>query len=391
MMLLQVSDALYGVSRTSTVVTTFVIGVAATAALIFVGTLIARSRQPRSAAAAAQYSAALFKRAGRNVGLSPAQVDTLENLVRVTRVKQPFLVFTSAGLLDDTLKKGLYSIDAARGLSDEERENRRTVLFQIKQTIEGNARKGASLGSTTFLRPGQVLSITPEGGAPFSSKVVSNMKDFLTTSVPAMPAGGGDSRWIRGTKLSVYLWRENDAGYSFVSKVLGYDTVKGIPSVLIQHSRTLRREQRRRNRRRELLRACFCYPIRITETGEGRKIQRKAVVEQSQRTLGTIVDLSAGGCAVQTTTPVEKGRLVMVEFDIDRRQAIRVFGKVVQVRKQPGKSGMMNIMFTRVTRQHLNRISEFVYDFSRPTTVGQAREQMDRAPGRGELPTPHRS
>jgi c-di-GMP-binding flagellar brake protein YcgR len=236
-----------------------------------------------------------------------------------------------------------------------------------------------------------VLSITPEGGTPFSSKVVSNMKDFLTTSVPPTPAGGGDSRWMRGTRLSVYLWRQNDAGYSFESKVLGYDTVKGVPSVLIQHSRTLRREQRRRNRRRELLRACFCYPIRITETGEGRKVERKAVVEQSERTLGTIVDLSAGGCAVQTTTPVEKGRLVMVEFDIDRRQAIRVFGKVVQVRKQPGKSGMMNIMFTRVTRQHLNRISEFVYDFSRPTTVGQAREQMDRAPGRGELPTPHRS
>ncbi len=45
----------------------------------------------------------------------------------------------------------------------------------------------------------------------------------------------------------------------------------------------------------------------------------------------------------------------------------------------------MHVMFTRVTRQYLNRISEFVYDFSRPGTVGQAREQMDRAvPGRGE-------
>jgi hypothetical protein len=42
-------------------------------------------------------------------------------------------------------------------------------------------------------------------------------------------------------------------------------------------------------------------------------------------------------------------------------------------------------MFTRVTSQYLNRISEFVYDFSRPGTVGQARQQMDRAvPGRSE-------
>ena len=390
MILLQVSDALNGVSRSSSVITTFVIGVAATVLLIFIGTLIARRRQPGSTADGG-YNGAAFRRAGKSVGLSAAQVGALENLVLATKVRQPFLVFTSAGLLDDTLKKGMYSIDAARDLSEEERENRRTVLFQIKQTIEGNARKGASLGSTTFLRPGQVLSITPEGGAAFASKVVSNMKDFLTTSVPALPAGG-NSRWMRGTKLSVYMWRENDAGYSFVSKVLGYDTVKGIPSVLIQHSRTLRREQRRRARRRELLRPCFCYPIRITETGEGRKMERKAVVEQSQRTLGTIVDISAGGCAVQTSTPAAKGKLVMVEFDVDRRQALRAFGKVMQVKKRGGRGGTMNIMFTRVTRQHLNRISEFVYDFTRPTTVAQARQQVDRSvPGLGELPTQRRS
>jgi c-di-GMP-binding flagellar brake protein YcgR len=188
---------------------------------------------------------------------------------------------------------------------------------------------------------------------------------------------------MRGTPLSVYLWRDNDAGYSFVSKVLGYDTVKGIPSVLIQHSRTLRREQRRRNRRREIMRQCFYYPIRIVETGQGRKMERKASVEQSMRTLGIVVDLSAGGCAIQTMNPFERGKLAMVEFDIDRTAPIRAFGKVLNVHRQKGRGGIMHIMFTRVTRQHLNKISEFVYDFSRPTTTAQVRQQMDRAaPGR---------
>ncbi len=389
MILLQTGGEIFRVtngSGNSNLLLTFVLSVVGIALLIFVGAIIARRAQPSSSADVARYSSAMFKRTGKAVGLPPQQIETLENLVRACKLKQPFLVFTSAGLLDDTLKKGLYSIDSARDLSAEERESRRTVLFQIKQTIERNARKGAALASTTFLKPGQVLSITPEGGPAFSSKVVSNMKDFLTVSTPALPAGA-DSRWMRGTRLSVYLWRENDAGYSFPSKILGYDTVKGVPSVLIQHSKTIRREQRRRSRRRELLRPCFSYPIRIAETGQGRNVERKAVVEQHLRTLGTIVDLSPGGCAIQTMNPAEKGRLVMVEFDLDRQQPIRVFGKVVRVRKQQGKGGTMNIMFTRVTRQHLNRISEFVYDFSRPATVAQARQQMDRAvPGRGALP-----
>ena len=341
------------------------------ASLILIGAMLGRRRRPRTDAENQQYSSGVFRRAAKAMGLPAAHIDMLENLVRVCKVKRPMLVFSSAGLLDDTLRKGLHSLESARELSEVERENRKAIIFQIKQIIERNTRKETAAHSTTFLRPGQVLTITPEGGGAFSSRVVSNMKDFLTISVPTQPAGAG-TRWMRGTKLSVYLWRENDAGYSFISKVLGYDTVKGVSSVLIQHSRTLRREQRRKSRRRELLRPCFFYPIRISESGEGRKMERKAIVEQNMRTLGTVLDLSAGGCAIQTLNPFDKGKLVMVEFDIDKKAPIRSFGKVMHVQRQKGRGGSMHVMFTRVTRQHLNRISEFVYDFSRPLTAGSS-------------------
>jgi c-di-GMP-binding flagellar brake protein YcgR len=364
----------------------FGIAIVGVVALIVIGTLLSRRTRPSATETAERISSGVFRREAKRVGLTGPAIDLLENLVRMCKVKQPLLVFSSASLLDDTLKKGLYSLDNARDLSDEEKENRRATIFAIKQTIERNARKGAVLRSTSSLRPGQLLTITPEGAAPYSSKVISNMRDFLTVSAPAQPAGT-ETRWMRGTKLSVYMWRDNDAGYSFVSKVLGYDTVKAIPSVLIQHSRTLRREQRRRNRRREIMRQCFYYPIRIVETGQGRKAERKASVEQNMRTLGIVVDLSAGGCAIQTMNPFDRGKLTMVEFDIDKKAPIRAFGKVLHVHRQRGRGGIMHIMFTRVTRQYLNRISEFVYDFSRPTTTAQVRQQMDRAvPGRAMKP-----
>jgi hypothetical protein len=77
----------------------------------------------------------------------------------------------------------------------------------------------------------------------------------------------------------------------------------------------------------------------------------------------------------------------MVEFDIDKKAPIRAFGKVLNVHRKKGRGGIMHVMFTRVTRQYLNRISEFVYDFSRPTTTAQVRQQMDRAvPGRAMKP-----
>jgi c-di-GMP-binding flagellar brake protein YcgR len=349
----------------------FAIAIAVVTALILVGTLVSRRRRPMTAVEAQKYSSASFRRAGRTMGLPPQHVEALEELVRITKVKQPFLVFSSAGLLDDVLKKGLYSVEAARDLSPEAREQRKAILFQVKQIIEKNARRGAVLRSSVMLKPGQLLSVTPGGGGSFSTKVVSNMKDFLTVSAPAGPAGT-EMRWMRGTPLAVYFWRDNDAGYTFPSKVLGYDTVKGLSCVLIQHSKTLRREQRRKARRREIMRACFYYPIRIAETGTGRKTERKASVETNLRTLGTVVDLSAGGCAIQTMSPFERGKLVMVEFDIDRKAPIRSFGKVMSVHRRKGRGGIMHVKFTSVTRQHLNRICSFVYDFSLAADSRQA-------------------
>ena len=356
----------------------FAIGFAGIVALLLVASLISRRRALRAGDALQRYNSGVFRRTAKSLGLPEPHVAMLENLVRLCKVKQPFLVFSSASLLDDTLKKGLHSIDSTRELSAVEKERRRAIIFQIKQIIEANARKGTVLSSTTFLRPGQSLSVTAESAAPFSSRVISNMKDFLTVSAPAAPAGAA-TRWMRGTKLAVYLWRDNDAGYSFVSKILGYDTVKGVSSILIQHSKTLRREQRRRSRRRELMRACFYYPVRITDSDAGRRGDRKAVVETNMRTLGTVVDLSAGGCAVQSLNPFDKGKLVMIEFDIDRQVPVRTFGKIMHVQRQKTRGGVMHVKFTRVTQQHLNRISEFVYDFSRPTTLGQVRQQMDRS------------
>jgi len=301
----------------------------------------------------------------------------LESLVRASKVQRPTLVFTSPTLLDDTLKRGLSSLQGASGVSEEEKEKRVAIIFQIKQIIERSARQGISLESTTLLKPGQVLTITPQGGSPFSSRLVSNMKDFLIVSSP-QGAAGAETRWARGTMLSVYLWRDNDAGYSFQTKVLGYETVKGVSSVLLQHSKTLRREQRRKTRRREITRACFFYPVRITEVAEGRRVQRKASVERNMRELGTVIDLSAGGCAIGTTKPQDKGKLVMIEFDIEKKAPIRAFGKVISSNRQRGRGGSMHVMFTNVTRQHLNRISEFVYDFGLPSAVGQIRQRVQR-------------
>ncbi len=360
------------------------IGIFVVAALVVLGVLIGRARAPRSPADVARYSSSVFRRTGRALGLPATHVEALEALVLATKVRQPFLVYTNAGLLDDVLRRGLFSLENSRTLTEDQREVRKATYFQIKQILEAGARRPVGVKSTHILKPGQSLTVTVEGGGQYPSKVVSNMKDFLTVSAPPA-AAQGTTRWVRGTKLSVYFWREGDAGYAFASKILGYDTVKGIPCILIQHGKAVRRQQRRRNRRKPIMRPCFYYSIRLDQTGQGRKAARKAVLENRLGSLGTVVDLSGGGCAVQTLTPLDPGKLVMIEFDIERAAPVRAFGKVKWVRRMKTRGGVMHVMFTNVTRRHLNRIFAFVYDFARPPRAIETPSTFHR-PGTPRFP-----
>lgn len=309
-----------------------------------------------------KYNKFVFRRMARDIGLEKSHTEMLDYLVKACKVKQPFLVFSNAGLLDDIIKKGIYSLDHNRDMGEEAREQKLSLIFQIKQIIERNSRKGIGIRSTNLLKPGQPLVITEESSGQYALKVVSNMRDMLCLSTPHNRAGH-DFRWRKGTRLKAHFWRDSDAGYSFQTKVLGYDTIKGKICVLIQHSKTLRREQKRKFRRRPLEKPCFFFPIQIMETGTGRKKKRTAVVEQSKRHLGTVADISAGGCSINSLNPLAQGQLIKIEFEIEHGTRIAVFGKIKRFGKNKVRGGVMHVMFTKVSGRYMNRIYSYVYNY----------------------------
>ena len=312
-----------------------------------------------------KYGRYVFHRMAKNIGLQKHHIEILEYLVRVCSVRQPFLIFSNTGLLDDMLKKGVYALHQNTKIKEEERERRLTYLFQIKQIIERNARGAGALRSTVMVRSGQSVGITTETGRHYTSRVVSNMKDMVAIAA-VNDETGTQMRWPRGTRLKISFWRESDAGYAFESKVLGYERIKGTLCVLLHHARTLRREQQRRFRRSPIHRPCFFFPVLVMETGSGRRAQKRAVVQTTRRYLGNLLDISAGGCSINSVYPLKSGSLCKIEFELARRQRITVFGKVKRIRKTGYRGGIMHVMFTKLSSHYLNQIYLYVYDFSPP-------------------------
>ena len=302
-----------------------------------------------------------FIRKGMSLGLSKVQANTLANLVVKYRMKSPYSVFSHGGNLDALLRKAVSEVEGQVS-SEQVKEAQKVTIFRIKQAIERNSHKGGAFTSTRNIPSGQSITISPESGGRFSSKVNTNLKNYLSATVPSNPSGG-QVRWKKWTPVKVFFWKRNGQGFTFDSKVTGYSVIRGVPSVLLQHSNKVKQAQQRKYRRREISRPAYFFPVQVVPVGVGKKAQKRAIVENDRGSLGTLIDISAGGCAIKSTKPVPRGGLIKLQFETGNSPSIWCFGKVISTRKTPPMGGIMHIVFTKVTNKNLNSINSFVYDY----------------------------
>jgi len=311
----------------------------------------------------AKFRKSTFRKRAAAIGLTKTQINTLENFMENYTVRSPYALLTNSSQLDLILKKALADIDSQVS-SPEVKESQRATIYGIKQAVERAVRGPSKIGGSRQIGTGQNLTLNPESGGRFSSMVVSNLRDMIAAHIPTND-GGSEIRWKRGTKVNVFFWKTNGQGYSFNSKVMGYNTIKGAPCVLLQHSNSVQQAHQRRYRRKSLERPSYFYPVRVMTLGTGKNQQKKAFVETKNGALGTILDISAGGCAIKTNYPLLKGQLIKVEFETSRKKQVAAFGKVRNLTRVQPVGGIMNIMFTRLSKRNLNAINAFIYELEK--------------------------
>ena len=97
--------------------------------------------------------------------------------------------------------------------------------------------------------------------------------------------------------------------------------------------------------------------------GTGRNAQKRAFVDKNRGILGTIIEVSAGGCSIRATRPLPKGALIKIDFETERSKSVSSYGKVVGVGKEEGLGTIMHVMFTKVSKLNLNRINSYIYEY----------------------------
>lgn len=302
-----------------------------------------------------------FRKTCHKMGLIKTEIRILENLAKKYSIKNPSLMLTSPRTLNNTLKKQMEIIHSS-GETEQIQENQKYILFRIKQKIDMRRTGKVSFQSSKQLPSGQRIVIAPEGGGRFQSKVVANLSNSLSVAVPAGP-NGQQVRLKKWSRLMIHFWKKDGQGYSFPTKIIGYSNIKGATTILIQHSTKIKSTSQRKFQRKMIEKPAYFFPVNVLSSGKGKQKQTKAYVDSKSAAMGTLLDISAGGCSLKSSYPLGTGQLIKVEFETAYRQKVGVYGKIIKLRRMKPMGGIMHIMFTRVTRGHLNKINTFVYNF----------------------------
>ena len=308
-----------------------------------------------------RFSRRAFRREATTIGLSKYQTRLLENFIRTYQVRRPFNLLSNTRDLNITLSKALRDIEHMEA-KESIIEGRKLEIYRIKQRIDRVFADTNRMATTRQLRLGQNITFQQENGNRFTSVITANLKEFYCAQVP-LNYGGEQVKWRKNNKIKVFIWGVDGEEMVFESKVMGYTNVKRISSVMLGHTSRVNRAVQRKYRRRPIKGNCSFYPVRIVEKRAGRKVSRQAVVVTNQGRMGSMIDISAGGCAMASSKPLPRGELIKLSFEPQRGNSVVAFGKIVDSRAVSRSRTTLHVMFTKASSKNLNKINEYVYDF----------------------------
>jgi c-di-GMP-binding flagellar brake protein YcgR len=192
-------------------------------------------------------------------------------------------------------------------------------LYDYRKKIEiDKSSKINSIANSRNISEGQTLRVLVTGSGVYRSKVLKNTGDYMTISRPENKKISSTTPWI-GTKISVYFWRENDAGYVFDSEVLDEVYSLGFPALKITQGASLFRTQKRKSIRTKLHKAAFLYLV------PSHELPHKIEIDPGLKCF--LEDISDTGYAVTVGGRADPGLRVKVQFALSNA-AVCITGTV---------------------------------------------------------------
>jgi len=284
---------------------------------------------------------------GREAGFSLREIEMLRRLVIESNTEYPTSLFESPNQLDKCIHSLVRNIRMT-GDSEMGTQDFLSKLYDFRQKVEINKpHTEYSITNSRQISEGQPLRILVVGTGIFKSQVIKSSGPYMTIARPSNSKNSSAMLWA-GTKISVYFWREDDAGYVFDTEVLDEVFSMGIPSLKITHSESLFRTQKRQSIRAKMHKAAFLYLVPSNEP------PHKIEIDPGLKCF--LEDISDTGCAVTVGGRADAGLRVKVQFALDNT-AICMTGTVRSISyREDIKRSILHIEAERLPNETRNHI-----------------------------------
>jgi c-di-GMP-binding flagellar brake protein YcgR len=271
------------------------------------GLLMLILNRPEKNLSAATTSLVRFRSQGKAAGFSSAEIRRLKALAEQSGEFNPFSLFQSPKLMDYCIRSLLRTM-RDNGDNSPAQQNFMERLYDYRKKIEAEGTK-RGLSSSREIEVGQNLRVISDS-IIYRSRIIKNTGQHILASRPVNPALRSALVW-RGRKISVYFWKEEDAGYVFDAEVLDEVRVRGSAAIKISHSDALFRTQKRRSLRIKTHKSAYLYLLNDNASPDTLETRAglKCFVE----------DLSDTGCAVTIGGRANKGLRVKLQFELDKK------------------------------------------------------------------------
>jgi c-di-GMP-binding flagellar brake protein YcgR len=250
-----------------------------------------------------------FISTGKEAGFSFKEVEMLRQLTVQCNIEDPCTIFSSQEQLDQCIRAMVRNIKMSGESEEQGIQDFLSRLYDFRKKIESdNHSTAGGISNSRQMSNGQMLKILVSKGGVYRSQIVKNSSQFMTITRPISQRNAAPVSW-QGTKISVYFWREEDAGYVFDSEVIDEVISSGISSLKIAHSDSLFRTQKRRSTRIKMNKQAFLYLVK--DNAPSYKLE----IDPGLRCF--LEDLSDTGCAVVVAGKTESGLRVKVQFALD--------------------------------------------------------------------------
>jgi hypothetical protein len=301
-------------------------------------------------------SGSMVHKISRSMGLDSTQSKMLSFVLKNDGVTDPERAIQSSTLLDRHFRRA-YNTIGHSSESDEETQQKLSVLFATRNILEAATGGGMDVNSTRVI-PENTPAVLIVDGNNYPIRVISSRGAYLIVENP-VNALGELIPIDRNKAITLSFYTKSSNGFSIDSTVYGTAKAPGEGQVLqVVHSNAIKRLSKRRFRRRQTVLPVEFNLVRL-EPGP-RKREQKMVVDK-RKAVGKILDISVGGCSIQTSSAISAGVRLKIGFIADR-QHIVALGEVLRTNRN--RTGtVMHIKFLKVPRKSLNMINALVFEY----------------------------